>query len=107
MHPDTLNHLTREFVNEQRNPGFINSQYDNKSGKRYRGVQIFTSDYYPDSTIESGKKLAVIFDKKSVLAYGLTLTVASDHRKQEIYVSTRGEVKLIDPYIYSKFIEIK
>ncbi|WGI36487.1 HK97 family phage prohead protease [Mesomycoplasma lagogenitalium] len=113
MHPDTLNHLTREFVKGQRNPGFINLYYTDKSKTAYRGVEIITSDSYPDSTIESGKKLAVIFDRQSIVAYGLTLTVATDPYKDmsrditNTYVSTRGEVKLIDPHVNSRFIEVK
>lgn len=81
--------------------------------RTYRGIQIIISDDFIDKTIETGKNVAAIFSKDALLAYGLTITVSEniyvDMGKDlsHKYVQTRGEIKLIDPHVNSRFIQVK
>ncbi|UWD34060.1 HK97 family phage prohead protease [Mesomycoplasma molare] len=111
MHPDTLAKLEKPFLNNT-TASFINAVY-NPITKKYRGLQILTSTEYTDKEITKGKKPALLFNKASVCVYGLSFVINEDQYTDlskdatNRYVKTRGEIKLIDPYINSRFIEVK
>ncbi|MCA8860371.1 phage prohead protein, partial [Mycoplasmopsis bovis] len=108
-HPDTLENLERRWKAD-----IVDARktlYD-PVARTYRGIPILISDDYPDSEIKEGKKVAAFFRKDALLAYGLTQTVSeniySDMSKDQShrYVQTRGEIKLIDPHVNSRFIVV-
>ncbi|QJR43630.1 phage prohead protein [Mycoplasma miroungigenitalium] len=110
MHPSTLNALEVDWAK-----GIDDARkklYD-PVARTYRGVPILISDDYPDDTIEKGKKVAAIFAKDSLLAYGLSITVAGDPYSEldkdmsVKIIQTRGEIKLIDPHVNSRYVEVK
>ncbi|MCS4536741.1 phage prohead protein [Mycoplasma sp. CSL7475-4] len=110
MHPATLNALEIDWAN-----GVDDARkklYD-PVARTYRGVPILISEDYTDKTIEKGKKVAAIFAKDSLLAYGLSITVAGDPYSEldkdmsVKIIQTRGEIKLIDPHVNSRYVEVK
>ncbi|ENY69022.1 Putative phage prohead protein [Mycoplasmopsis bovigenitalium 51080] len=109
-HPDTLQHLELKWKEEILDAR--KALYDPVK-RTYRGIQIIISDDFVDKTIETGKNVAAIFSKDALLAYGLTITVSEniyvDMGKDlsHKYVQTRGEIKLIDPHVNSRFIQVK
>ncbi|TDV23500.1 HK97 family phage major capsid protein [Mycoplasmopsis mustelae] len=111
MHPTTLAALEEPFINST-TASFINTVYDTIN-KTYRGLQIITTSMYPDNTIATNKKVAVLFDKNAVASYGLSFVVENDPYKDmskdqiNTYIRTRGEIKLVDPHVHSRFVVVK
>lgn len=110
MHPDTLQTLETTWKTQITDAR--KALYDPVK-RTYRGVQIIISDDYKDKELATGKNLAPIFPKDALLAYGLTITVSediySDMSKDQVhkFVQTRGQIKLIDPHVNSRFIQVK
>lgn len=111
MHPEVLAKLEEPFLNST-TASFINTVYDTIN-KKYRGLQIITTSLFPEKEFTQGKKVAVLFDKNSIVAYGLNFIIESDPYKDmskdqiNTYIRTRGEIKLVDPHVHSRFVEIK
>ncbi|MCU9934740.1 hypothetical protein NWE61_06735 [Mycoplasmopsis felis] len=111
MHPEVLAKLEEPFLNST-TASFINTVYDTIN-KKYRGLQIITISLFPEKEFTQGKKVAVLFDKNSIVAYGLNFIIESypykDMFKDQIntYIRTRGEIKLVDPHVHKMFCRNK
>ncbi|MGY6172233.1 hypothetical protein ACW95P_02720 [Candidatus Mycoplasma pogonae] len=117
MHVETLQYLQTKIMFKN-NLSIFEKLYDLKNNE-YNGVKILTSFEYPfkfDSFNKLWKKddiPAAICHKKSFMIYGLEFEIL-DNKKYDKendtyckYVKTRGEVKMIDPFVNSKFLKIR
>ncbi|MBN0919427.1 phage prohead protein [[Mycoplasma] gypis] len=110
-HPDILSEMERSYINNTQS-SFINLLY-NPQTRTYRGLPILLSQEFPTKKIAKQAKVGLLFKKEAVCAYGLTFMIADDpytDLSKDItnrYVSTRGEIKLIDPFVNSRYIFVK
>lgn len=111
MHPNILVELEK-LIKAFLTDALIKDVYDTKT-KTFRGIKIITSLYYPDSIIVADKKPITFITKDSVTAYGCNILIQDnpyiDMSKDQLarFVKTRGEIKLTDPYVNTRFIQIR
>ncbi|MHA3795756.1 HK97 family phage prohead protease [Mycoplasma sp. VS31B] len=111
LHPDVYAELKRSLINDTQS-ALIKDLYDIKNDT-FKGAKIIVTDKYPEKEWSKGKKPVLFLPKDQVLVYGLAIVAQDDpytglsRGVHYTIVSTRGQVKLVDPFIYTRFIEVK
>lgn len=110
MHPDTFLHLAKQADSTRPN---ITGDLFNFTEETFAGIPIITAGEYVDKTIATNKKVALLFNVKSVMAYGLDIAIVEDPYVDvskgliNRFVGTYGDIRLVDPYIASRYLQIK
>lgn len=148
MHPVTWFSLINPYLIDK-NAVFMPQMLD-LVGKRYRGVKIITTEFFPRTTLQDpgiiakakqaltrlfpqedaskftdvyikentnyalqGTRPVIFFNTKNLLAYGLDFVIENNPFNEmkkgfeQRFITTRGQMKLADPYIFTRFIEIR
>ena len=110
MHRDVLTHLENEYFTS--GSTLWKDIYDPIT-RKFRGIQIILSDYMPDKEIVTGKNVLIFWLKSSIVAYGCSI-VTQDNPYEKMsedqasrFVKTRGQIKMCDPNLNTRVLQIK
>lgn len=110
MHPDVLTHLEKEYFSSG---STLWKDIYNPVERKFRGIQIIMSPYMPDKEIAGGKNAMIFYLKSSIVAYGCSF-VTQDSQFEMMsedqnarFVRTRGQIKMCDPNLNTKVLQIK
>ncbi|MFV8480664.1 HK97 family phage prohead protease [Mycoplasma sp. AA7A] len=110
-HPDVYAELKRSLINDTQS-ALIKDLYDIKNDT-FKGAKIIVTDKYPEKEWAKGKKPVLFLPKDQVMVYGLSVVAQDDPYSglsrgiHYTIVGTRGQVKLVDPFVYTRFLEVK
>ncbi|MFV8478114.1 hypothetical protein [Mycoplasma sp. B6400] len=110
-HPDVYAELKRSLINDTQS-ALIKDLYDIKNDT-FKGAKIIVTDKYPEKDWQKGKKPVLFLPKDQVMVYGLSVVAQDDPYSglsrgiHYTIVGTRGQVKLVDPFVYTRFLEVK
>ncbi|WLP85290.1 HK97 family phage prohead protease [Mycoplasma seminis] len=111
MHPDVYAELKRSLITDT-SSSLIKDLYDIKNDT-FKGARIIVTEKYPVKTFNKGDKAVLFLPKDQILVYGLSVVAQDDPYTglsrgiHYTIVGTRGEVKLVDPFTYTRFLEVK